>query len=50
MNMKRDFYLDVYTIYLINNIHHMRFSGTEPISVILRQSWKVEKWCSKMPK
>ena len=31
--MKRDFYLDVYTILnrdVINNIEHMRISGTEP--------------------
>ena len=36
--MKRDFYLDVNTILnrdLINNMDHMRISGTEPSSVIL---------------
>ena len=39
--MKRDFYLDVYTILnriLLNKIDHMRFSGTEPSSVILNQT------------
>ena len=39
--MKRDFYLDVYTIFksdLINNMDHMRISGTEPSSVILSQT------------
>ena len=34
-NMKRDFYLDVYTI--LNRIN-MRISGTEPSSVILTQT------------
>ena len=29
--MKRDFYLDIYTIFnRINNMDHMRISGTEP--------------------
>ena len=40
-NMKRDFYLDVYTILnrdLINNMDHMRISGNEPSSVILGQT------------
>ena len=41
--MKSDFYLDVYTIFdftsdLINNMDHMRISGTEPSSVILSQT------------
>ena len=42
--MKRDFYQDVYTILQmvnsnwINNIDHMRISGTEPSSVILSQN------------
>ena len=38
--MKRDYYLDVYTSFksdLINNMDHMRISGTEPLSVILSQ-------------
>ena len=48
--MKRDFYLDVYTILnsdLIINRDHMRNSGTEPSSVILSQKsrLKVELWC-----
>ena len=41
MNIKRDFYSDVYTILirdLINNMDHMRISGTEPSSVILDQT------------
>ena len=40
-NMKRDFYSDVYTIFvsdLINNMDHMRISGTEPSPVILSQA------------
>ena len=42
-NIKRDFYLDVhvYTILnsdLINNIDHMRISGTEPSQVILSKT------------
>ena len=39
LNMKRDFYLDVYTIKsdLINNMDHMRISGNEP-SVNLSQA------------
>ena len=40
-NMKRDFYLDEYTILksdLINNMDHMRIWGTEPSSVILSQA------------
>ena len=39
--MKRDFYSDVYTILKsewINNMDHMRISGTEPSSVILSQT------------
>ena len=40
--MKRDFYQDVYTIYiksdLINAMDQMRISGTEPSSVILSQN------------
>ena len=39
--MKRDFYLYVCTIFkpdLINNMDHMRISGTEPSSVILSQT------------
>ena len=38
--MKRDFYLDAYTIFksdLINNMDHMRIWGTEPSSVFLSQ-------------
>ena len=38
--MKRDFYLDVYTILnrnLINKMDHMRISGTESSTVILSQ-------------
>ena len=36
-NIKRYFYLDVYTILnRINNMDHMRISGTELSSVILR--------------
>ena len=37
--MKRDFFLDVYTILnFINKVDHMRISGTEPSSVILSQT------------
>ena len=36
-NTKRYFCSDVYTI-LINNMDHMRISGTEPSSVILSQT------------
>ena len=38
MDIKRDFYKDVYTIFksdFINNKDHMSISGTEPSSVIL---------------
>ena len=38
VEIHRDFYLDVYTIFksdLINNMDHMRISGTKPSSVIL---------------
>ena len=40
-NMKRDFYLDVYTNFkpdFINNMDHMRISGNEPSSMILSQT------------
>ena len=40
IEIHRDFYLDVYTIFksdLINNMDHMRISGTKPSSVILSQ-------------
>ena len=40
-NSKRDFYQYVYTIFksdLINNMDHMRISGTEQSSVILSQT------------
>ena len=48
-NIKRDFYLDVYTIViwiLINNIEHMRISGNESSSVIFGQTMekKSQKW------
>ena len=39
-NIERDFYSDVHTIFksdLINNMDHMRISGTETSSVILSQ-------------
>ena len=42
INMKRDFYLDVYTD-IINIMDHMHISGNGPSSVIL----KVEKWWPK---
>ena len=53
--MKRGFYLDVYTIFKsdsINNMDHMRISGTEPLSVIIRQksSFEFEKRCLKSAK
>ena len=38
MNIKRDFYSDVYTFFSQNsnyNMDHMLISGTEPSSVIL---------------
>ena len=34
----------------MNNMDHMRISGTEPLSVILSQTKqfkKIEKWCPK---
>ena len=40
-HIKRDFYSDVYIILsrdLINNMDHMRISGTQPSSVILSQT------------
>ena len=39
--INRDFYEDLYTIFnriLINNIDHMRISGTKPSLVILSQT------------
>ena len=45
MNIKRDFFKDVYTILsrdLINNMDHMHISGSEPSSVILSQTKKIE--------
>ena len=46
--------VDVYTVFksdLINNMDHMRISGTEPSSVILSQSsLKSWMWCAKIPK
>ena len=47
--MKRDFYLNVYTILKsdwINNMDHMLISGTGPSSVILTQIRKFQKFKS----
>ena len=54
-NIKRDFYLDVLHHFksdLINNIDHMRISGTEPLSVILSQSSfkKLKSYAPTVPK
>ena len=49
LNIKRDFYLDVY-VGLINNMDHKRISGTEPSSVILSQTKSFKKLKSDAPK
>ena len=49
-NIKRDFYQDVYIILnLINNMDHMRISGTEPSSVVLSQRSKFESLKRDVP-
>ena len=45
INLKKDFYSHVYTIFkseYINDIDHMRISGTEPSSVILSQTCSIK--------
>ena len=46
-NSNRDFYLDVYTIFKsdkINDMDHMRISGTEPSSVFMSQRVSLKSW------